>query len=190
MFGKIGLPRLLEVLKNTAGQLSFFHHPTHRHWFGSAGWRYLLCLLAPPHILCWGAPLRFITRRHHLPHHYWVGGCGKEKLCSQGGQTRSWAKMATKGAYPTIHLYNITVMQSNSCFIRLLRQLSFFHHPTHRHWFWSAGWRYLLCLLAPPHILCWGAPLRFITRRHHLPLCYCAALHLAHVTSTLPFTNT
>ena len=28
--------------------------------------------------------------------------------------------MATKGAYPTIHLYNITVMQSNSCFIRLL----------------------------------------------------------------------
>ena len=118
------------------------------------------------------------------------GWVWKRNLCSQGGQTRSWAKMATKGAYPTIHLYNITVMQSNSCFIRLLRQLSFYHHPTHRHWFWSAGWRCLICPLAPPHILCWGAPFRFITCRHHLPLCYCAALHLAHVTSTLLFTNT
>ena len=37
-----------------------------------------LSFLAPPHILCWGAPFRFITCRHHLPHHYWVGGCGKE----------------------------------------------------------------------------------------------------------------
>ena len=105
------------------------------------------------HILWLEATLvHSICCHFHLYRIGWAGVARKQND-SLVARPRLEPKWPPRSHLPNHPPDNLTVMQSNSCFIRLLRHFRFFHHPSHRHIFESVGWRYLPC---QPHPMVGG----------------------------------